>query len=101
MIIVCMYSYRNPKISHHAHFVHNTTITYSALHYLFSCFLRTDYIERRDLTKGLGVEQTWTDYCTGLEAALLFNSYTYTGTLSTRFLFTVRLTRTSVVMFRQ
>ncbi len=26
----------------------------------------------------MGVEQTWTDYCTGLEAALLFNSYTYT-----------------------
>ena len=26
------------------------------------------------------MEQTWTDYCTGLEASLLFNSYTYTGT---------------------
>lgn len=24
------------------------------------------------------MEQTWTDYCTGLEASLLFNSYTYT-----------------------
>eukprot|EP00600_Ochromonadales_sp_CCMP1393_P008819 CAMPEP_0174953918 /NCGR_PEP_ID=MMETSP0004_2-20121128/133_1 /TAXON_ID=420556 /ORGANISM="Ochromonas sp., Strain CCMP1393" /LENGTH=579 /DNA_ID=CAMNT_0016201669 /DNA_START=515 /DNA_END=2253 /DNA_ORIENTATION=+ len=41
-------------------------------------FQAADYIERRDLTKGFGVEQTWTDYCTGLEATLLFNSYTYT-----------------------
>jgi hypothetical protein len=40
--------------------------------------LATDYLERRELTRGLGVEQAWTDYCTGLEAALLFNSYTYT-----------------------
>ena len=46
------------------------------------CTCITDYLERRDLTKGLGVEQTWTDYCTGLEAALLFNSYTYTGELA-------------------
>jgi hypothetical protein len=41
-------------------------------------FLHVDYLERRELTRGLGVEQAWTDYCTGLEAALLFNSYTYT-----------------------
>lgn len=40
--------------------------------------LDIDYMERRDLTRGLGVEQTWTDYCTGMEALLLFNSYTYT-----------------------
>lgn len=40
--------------------------------------LSADYFERRELTRGLGVEQTWTDYCTGLEASLLFNSYTYT-----------------------
>jgi len=37
-----------------------------------------DLVRRRDLTKGHGVEMTWTDYCTGLEATLLFNSYTYT-----------------------
>jgi hypothetical protein len=38
----------------------------------------SDLTRRRDLTKGHGVDQTWTDYCTGLEATLLFNSYTYT-----------------------
>lgn len=38
----------------------------------------TDYLERRELARGQGVEQAWTDYCTGLEASVLFNSYTYT-----------------------
>jgi hypothetical protein len=35
-------------------------------------------MERRELARGQGVEQAWTDYCTGLEASVLFNSYTYT-----------------------
>lgn len=64
------------------HFTHTFTRISRSLRTHFFPLLFTylaDYIERRDLTKGLGVEQTWTDYCTGLEAALLFNSYTYTG----------------------
>jgi hypothetical protein len=37
-----------------------------------------DYKERRDLTKGLNAEEHWADYCTGMEALLQFNTYTYT-----------------------
>jgi hypothetical protein len=65
------FSYRSAGL----YFTHTLLILYS---YPFPPFLCADLVRRRDLTKGHGVEMTWTDYCTGLEATLLFNSYTYT-----------------------